>query len=61
MRASLGAAAVSLLAVPSLAVMVADVLTTGPVVAESTSSSVKGYLDGPKLSPVTANETSYDW
>jgi hypothetical protein len=59
MRVSLRAAALSLLAIPTLAAK--DVLTTGPVVAESISSPIKGYLDAPKLTPVTANDTSYDW
>jgi hypothetical protein len=51
--------ALSLLAVPSLAFQEADVLTEGIVIAESTS--VAGFLDGPKLSTISANETTYDW
>lgn len=61
MRVSPAVAALSLLAIPSLAVEVDDVLTLTPVVAESTSSDITGYLDGPKLDPITANMTSYDW
>lgn len=54
------AAALSLFAIPSrAAVQEDDVVFVGKVVAEATS--VSGFLDAPKLSPVSANETSYDW
>jgi hypothetical protein len=61
MRVSTRVAALSLLALPSFAADEADSLYLGPVVAESTSSYATGTLDGPKLDPVTANLSSYDW
>ncbi|KAH8668589.1 hypothetical protein BX600DRAFT_548910 [Xylariales sp. PMI_506] len=58
---SLAAAAVALL--PAFAVATTytatDNLTVGAVKPEAIS--VTGGLDGPKLSPIAANETSYDW
>lgn len=64
MQALSRVAALLLLAVPSLAQYAAvnvesDALYNGTVIPEATS--ITGYLDAPKLSSTTANETTYDW
>ena len=52
--------AIWLFAFPRLAIKQADTFYEGEVVAEATTSA-REYLDAPKLSTTTANETTYDW